>query len=55
MPGSPVLNRERWKLPVVEGESLLSPYFKAFSGMTPTSLAQKADDLYHDQTGYASL
>jgi AraC-like DNA-binding protein len=29
--------------------------FKAFSGMTPTSLSQKADDLYHDQTGYASL
>ena len=30
--------------------------FKAFSGMTPTSLTQKADDLFsHDQTGYASL
>ncbi len=28
---------------------------KAFSGMTPTSLSHKADDLYHDQTGYASL
>jgi AraC-like DNA-binding protein len=29
--------------------------FKAFSGMTPKSLSQKADDLYHDQTGYSSL
>ena len=25
---------------------------KAFSGMTPTSLAQKMDDFYHNQTGY---
>src|ERR1700730_4586595 len=29
--------------------------FKAFSGMTPKSLSQKVDDLYHDQTGYSSL
>jgi AraC-like DNA-binding protein len=29
--------------------------FKAFSGMTPKGLSQKADDLYHDQTGYSSL
>jgi AraC-like DNA-binding protein len=27
--------------------------FKAFSGMTPTSLVQKVDDFYHDQTGYS--
>ena len=26
---------------------------KAFSGMTPTSLAQKVDDFYHDQAGYS--
>jgi AraC-like DNA-binding protein len=26
---------------------------KAFSGMTPTSLAQQVDDFYHDQTGYS--
>jgi AraC-like DNA-binding protein len=25
---------------------------KAFSGMTPTSLSQKVDDFYHEQTGY---
>jgi AraC-like DNA-binding protein len=25
---------------------------KAFSGMTPTSLSQKADDFYHEQAGY---
>jgi len=27
--------------------------FKAFCGMSPTSLAQKVDDFYHDQTGYS--
>ena len=26
---------------------------KAFSGMTPTRLAQQVDDFYHEQTGYA--
>jgi AraC-like DNA-binding protein len=26
---------------------------RAFSGMTPTSLSQKVDDFYHDQTGYS--
>jgi AraC-like DNA-binding protein len=26
---------------------------KAFSGMTPTSLSQKVDDFYHEQTGYS--
>lgn len=26
--------------------------FQAFSGMTPTSLAQRVDDFYHEQTGY---
>jgi len=26
---------------------------KAFSGMTPTGLAQQVDDFYHDQTGYS--
>ncbi len=26
---------------------------KAFSGMTPTSLAQQVDDFYHEQTGYS--
>ena len=25
---------------------------KAFSGMSPTSLSQKVDDFYHEQTGY---
>jgi AraC-like DNA-binding protein len=28
---------------------------KAFSGMTPTSLAQRVDDFYHDQAGYSSV
>jgi AraC-like DNA-binding protein len=28
---------------------------KAFSGMTPTSLAQKVDDFHHEQAGYASV
>jgi AraC-like DNA-binding protein len=28
---------------------------KAFSGMTPTSLSQKVDDFYHDQTGYSFI
>lgn len=28
---------------------------KAFSGMTPKSLAQKVDDFYHDQAGYSSV
>jgi AraC-like DNA-binding protein len=28
---------------------------KAFSGMTPTSLAQKVDDFHHDQAGYSSV
>jgi AraC-like DNA-binding protein len=28
---------------------------KAFSGMTPTSLAQRVDDFYHDQTGYSFI
>jgi AraC-like DNA-binding protein len=28
---------------------------KAFSGMTPTSLAQKVDDFYHEQAEYASV
>lgn len=27
--------------------------FKAFSGMTPTSLAQQVDDFYQEQTGYS--
>jgi AraC-like DNA-binding protein len=27
--------------------------FQAFSGMTPKSLSQKVDDLYHDQAGYS--
>jgi AraC-like DNA-binding protein len=28
---------------------------KTFSGMTPKSLAQKADDFYHDQAGYSYI
>jgi AraC-like DNA-binding protein len=26
---------------------------KAFSGMTPTRLAQQVDDFYHEQAGHA--